>query len=102
MTNPRPLSPRENKSPRSIAGRLRPYRYDSSIVPMFVVGDALNVLWALPPAFFDCTITSPPYWGKRQYSGGGIGVEADFQQYIAHREMVQERDAKQRVIIESV
>jgi len=72
-------------SPRSIDARcLRAYRCGSSIVPIFAVGDAQQVLRAFPPAFFDCTITSPPYWGKRQYNAGGIGLEPDFRQYIAH------------------
>jgi site-specific DNA-methyltransferase (adenine-specific) len=29
-------------------------------------------------------MTSPPYWGHRQYSGGGIGLEASFPEYIAN------------------
>lgn len=27
-------------------------------------------------------MTSPPYWKKREYQNGGIGLEADFAQYI--------------------
>lgn len=27
-------------------------------------------------------MTSPPYWGKRQYDNGGIGLEKDYNEYI--------------------
>ena len=29
-------------------------------------------------------MTSPPYWGQRSYAGGGIGLEADYRDYIDH------------------
>jgi site-specific DNA-methyltransferase (cytosine-N4-specific) len=35
------------------------------------VGDALNVLTSLPGGSADCIITSPPYWGKRDYGVAG-------------------------------
>lgn len=34
---------------------------------MVLEGDALEVLRGLPCEFFDCMITSPPYWGLRDY-----------------------------------
>ncbi len=45
-------------------------------------GDALQVLQSLDTASVDCCITSPPYWGQREYSNGGIGLEADVEDYI--------------------
>ena len=45
-------------------------------------GDALDVLRDLPPSSVDCCITSPPYWGQREYSNGGIGLEANHEEYI--------------------
>lgn len=27
-------------------------------------------------------MTSPPYWGKREYHGGGIGLESDYRDYV--------------------
>jgi DNA modification methylase len=30
-------------------------------------GDARQILAALPPASVDCAVTSPPYWGLRDY-----------------------------------
>ncbi|MCM1089802.1 MAG: site-specific DNA-methyltransferase [Butyrivibrio sp.] len=50
--------------------------------PFFIQGDALNVLADLPKDCIDCVITSPPYYMKRQYLGGGIGLENTYQQYI--------------------
>ena len=45
-------------------------------------GDALDVLRKFPSSSIDCCITSPPYWGQREYSNGGIGLEATPEQYI--------------------
>lgn len=50
--------------------------------PCLVVGDSLKVLSQLPNDSIDCVITSPPYYMKRQYLGGGIGLEATYQEYI--------------------
>ncbi len=52
--------------------------------PLFVLGDALSVLQQLPGDSIDCCMTSPPYWGKRQYHDGGIGLEANYEDYIAN------------------
>jgi site-specific DNA-methyltransferase (adenine-specific) len=49
---------------------------------LFIHGDALDVLREFPDASFDFCMTSPPYWGKRSYDGGGIGLEADYRDYI--------------------
>lgn len=51
-------------------------------IPFFIQGDALNVLADLPNDCIDCVVTSPPYYMKRQYLGGGIGLENTYQQYI--------------------
>lgn len=48
----------------------------------FHCGDALEVLRAMPDASVDCCITSPPYWGQREYSGGGIGLEKTPAEYV--------------------
>jgi DNA modification methylase len=50
--------------------------------PLLLCGDALAVLRALPDQCLDCCMTSPPYWGKRQYDSGGIGLEPTAQQFI--------------------
>lgn len=39
-------------------------------------GDALSVLKTLPEASVDCVVTSPPYWGLRDYGvAGQIGMQ---------------------------
>ncbi len=47
------------------------------------VGDAREVLSTLPDGVFQCAITSPPYFGLRDYGvDGQIGLEADVSSYI--------------------
>jgi site-specific DNA-methyltransferase (adenine-specific) len=46
-------------------------------------GDALDVLGRLPPNSVQCVVTSPPYWGLRDYDfTGQIGLEETLPQYI--------------------
>ncbi len=49
---------------------------------MLFQGDALAVLRELPDASIDCAMTSPPYWGKREYENGGIGLESDYREFV--------------------
>ncbi len=51
-------------------------------VPLFLCGDALNVLSKFPDNSIDCVVTSPPYYMKRQYLAGGIGLENNYNEYI--------------------
>ncbi|MFO8006827.1 MAG: site-specific DNA-methyltransferase [Candidatus Brocadiia bacterium] len=49
-----------------------------------VVGDALRVLQSLKNSSFRCCITSPPYWGLRDYAiDGQIGAEERLDHYLA-------------------
>lgn len=50
--------------------------------PLFIQGDSVGVLRTISDNSVDCCITSPPYWQKRQYENGGIGLEASPQEYI--------------------
>lgn len=50
--------------------------------PLFLLGDSREVLGSFPPSCIDCCMTSPPYWGHREYSGGGIGLEESFAEYV--------------------
>jgi DNA modification methylase len=50
--------------------------------PLLLNGDSFEVLSKLPDSSVDCIITSPPYWGHRLYSGGGIGLEKTYSEYI--------------------
>jgi site-specific DNA-methyltransferase (adenine-specific) len=51
--------------------------------PLFLQGDAAEVLTRFPDASVDCVVTSPPYFGHRRYAGGGIGAEGGWQEYVA-------------------
>lgn len=49
-----------------------------------LLGDAAALLLTLPDAFFHCAVTSPPYWGLRDYgSAGQIGAEEQPAEYLA-------------------
>ena len=58
------------------------YIRTDSRFPLFVQGDSVDVLRKISDNSVDCCITSPPYWQKRQYENGGIGLEASPQEYI--------------------
>ena len=48
------------------------------------VGDARQLLSQMPDGYFDCIVTSPPYWGLRDYGvAGQIGAETTVDEYIA-------------------
>lgn len=58
------------------------YRRENGYRPLFFCGDTLEILRTIPSASVDCAMTSPPYWGQRQYTTSGIGLEADYRDYI--------------------
>jgi DNA modification methylase len=48
-----------------------------------IQGDALEVLRAMAPDSVHCVVTSPPYWGLRDYSVvGQIGLEPTLDAYL--------------------
>jgi site-specific DNA-methyltransferase (cytosine-N4-specific) len=48
-------------------------------------GDALHVLQRLPSKSVQCVVTSPPYWGLRDYGiQGQIGLEPTISQFLNH------------------
>lgn len=48
-----------------------------------IVGDARRVLQEMPQGHFNCVVTSPPYWGLRDYGiQGQIGAETTIDDYI--------------------
>ncbi len=48
-------------------------------------GDARDLIHQLPDDTFQCVVTSPPYWGVRDYGiDNQIGAEPDLYQYISH------------------
>ena len=47
-------------------------------------GDALEMLRGLPSESVNCVVTSPPYWGLRDYGADGqLGLEATPEEYVA-------------------
>lgn len=50
---------------------------------LIIKGDSRTVVQGLPDNFYSCCVTSPPYWGKRDYGyDGQIGAESDLKDYI--------------------
>src|SRR5947207_218529 len=72
--------------------RTRISRAPNSTDPLFdlrpagsdiIAGDASEVLPELPACSFQCCVTSPPYWGLRDYGyEGQIGAEDNLADYI--------------------
>jgi len=59
------------------------YLMNQTVSPLFLLGDAVSILEQLPADSIDFCMTSPPYWGKRQYDNGGIGLEDRYEDYIS-------------------
>jgi DNA modification methylase len=50
-----------------------------------LTGDALEVLRTLPDQSVHCVVTSPPYWGLRDYDvAGQLGKEATPEEYVTN------------------
>lgn len=49
-----------------------------------IVGDCLDLIKQIPDNVVDCCVSSPPYWGLRDYGvAGQIGNEDDFKVFIS-------------------
>lgn len=58
-------------------------RHDEDI--QIIVGDSRKELMFFPDNIFQCCITSPPYWGLRDYDyPNQIGAEDKVEQYVEH------------------
>lgn len=50
-----------------------------------LTGDSATILKTFAPKSVHCIVTSPPYWGQREYSTkNSIGLESDFETYVAN------------------
>lgn len=71
---------------RGLFGRgieMKTKKYVSSDVTI-LVGDAMESLQSIPSESINCCVTSPPYWGLRDYGiDGQIGLEATVAEYVA-------------------
>lgn len=66
----------------TIINQFTDYQEDKSVIPLYLNGDVIKILQQIPDNSIDCCITSPPYWGQRQYSNGGIGLEKSYKEFI--------------------
>ena len=61
---------------------IKPY-YETQTTTLYQ-GDCIKVLKELPEKSVQCVITSPPYWGLRDYQiEGQMGLEATLEEYVA-------------------
>lgn len=61
-----------------------PTSQSTRMVLMILTGDVLEQLKSLPDESVNCVVTSPPYWGLRDYGQEGqLGLEAEPNDYIS-------------------
>lgn len=66
-------------------------------INQIICGDVIEQLKTLPDQSIDCCITSPPYWGLRDYGvDGQIGLEKTPEEYVA--KMVQVFSEVKRIL----
>lgn len=58
------------------------YQSAQDCSPLLMCGDALKILANIPSESIDFIMTSPPYWGKREYESGGIGLEIEHMDFV--------------------
>ena len=81
MSSAASRSPASHREQGPLA-RFSDYQAGSAKKPLFLRGDSQAVLADLPEGSIDFCMTSPPYWGMREYAGGGIGLEPEHKQYV--------------------
>lgn len=60
-------------------------QFDPRLIESFELftGDSADMLGRFAPLSVDCIVTSPPYWGQREYkANGSIGLEANASDYV--------------------
>lgn len=82
VNQPTAIRDHEEIASRDFRNEFERYCNSSRIRPLLFEGNALSILRRIPSGSIDFAMTSPPYWGKREYSGGGIGLEPDYEQYV--------------------
>lgn len=58
------------------------YAKRQTVQPLLLLGDVMEVMAQLPADSIDFCMTSPPYWGKREYDNGGIGLEPKWASFV--------------------
>jgi site-specific DNA-methyltransferase (cytosine-N4-specific) len=68
---------------------LRNAREPERLTGAILEGDAGDVLTVLPDSSVQCVVTSPPYWGVRDYNvAGQIGLEPKLEDYLVQIQRV--------------
>lgn len=71
--------------PSMDGNNMSPLKCTNAEPVQIINGDVRDKLSTLPDDTFHCCVTSPPYWGMRDYGyGGQIGAEGSVEEYIAH------------------
>lgn len=87
-TGPTPITNNSKASDEIVSKNFREafFAHEKSTInsPLLLNGDAVAVLRDLPDTCIDFAMTSPPYWGKREYENGGIGLESDYRDFVKH------------------
>jgi site-specific DNA-methyltransferase (cytosine-N4-specific) len=60
------------------------FNFPTEDKPLIIIqGDTRDIIRKIPDNSFQCAVTSPPYWGVRDYGvDGQIGAEKDLREYI--------------------
>ena len=62
------------------------------LINTIIHGDALVVLRSLPDESVQCCVTSPPYWGLRDYGvAGQLGLEKTPEEYNTFQSTIAEK-----------
>ncbi|MFH1956211.1 MAG: transcriptional repressor LexA [Patescibacteria group bacterium] len=84
----------------SIKSEARQYKkidLPKTIQPTLLMGDVMEKLKLLPDKSINCIVTSPPYWGQRDYGvKGQIGNEKKPEEYI--KKMINVADELKRIL----
>jgi DNA modification methylase len=68
----------------SVACAFKNHLESNTKTPLLLLGDCLQVMSEIPSSSIDFIMTSPPYWAKREYENGGIGLETKPEEFISH------------------
>jgi len=76
------MSSQQNVRPKRI--QTAPFPVPDGNNPLMVLqGDTRELIKQIPDNTFQCVVTSPPYWGVRDYGvDGQIGAEPDINDYV--------------------
>ncbi len=69
---------------RDTSSYISEYIKNKEVSPLFILGNSFSTLQCLPNNSIDFCMTSPPYWAKREYHNGGIGLELSYHEYISN------------------